>query len=83
MLSKSIGRRTGKQGVGQALAYAAAVDLRPGLILLCRKSDSLCLQHSLGAQEAFGAGHVSATIWECLPADESLDACRRVDVGSE
>ncbi len=63
------------EGVGQALAYATASGLEPGLVLLCRHKERLCLKHSLAAQEVFSAQGVTATVWECGLDSETLDDC--------
>jgi len=64
-----------KQGVGQALTYSQRTDLIPGLILICRRSEALCLDHSLAAQETLSAYGAEATVWECGLDSVSLDDC--------
>ena len=64
-----------KEGVGQALVYATVSEKIPGLILVCRKSESLCLTHSLAAQETFSAFGIEATVWECGADARALRDC--------
>lgn len=48
---------TGKwaEAIGQAMLYAHEMRRRPGIILLCRKSEALCLTHKLRMLSAIGA----------------------------
>lgn len=64
-----------KQGIGQSMAYAAHTGLKPGVILICRKEVQNCLLSSLYTRQTFSQMGISATIWECMPADKNLDAC--------
>lgn len=69
-----------KEGVGQALAYAAGLGLRPGVVLVCRKSEALCLKHTLAAQDTFSAAGIAATVWNCAIDSPDLDDCRQQDI---
>lgn len=64
-----------KQGVGQALTYATSTSLVPGLILICRRTESSCLNASLTAQETFSAFGIETTIWECGKESVALSDC--------
>ena len=64
-----------KEGVGQALTYSVKSDLIPGLILICRRSASSCLQHALIAEEALAAYGAEAMIWRCETEARSLSDC--------
>ena len=64
-----------KEGVGQALTYAAETDLIPGIILICRRSEKHCLASSLYVQETFSAYGIEATVWECAVGDRKLSDC--------
>jgi hypothetical protein len=64
-----------KEGVGQALTYSQRTTLVAGLILVCRRSESSCLNHSLAAQEVLSAYGAEAMIWECGLSDVSLSTC--------
>lgn len=64
-----------KEGVGQALTYSTTLPQIPGLILICRRSEALCLNHSLSAQETFSAFGIEATIWECGLDSVQLSDC--------
>lgn len=69
------------EGIGQALSYATATGLAPGLILVCRQEIGRCLSHSLSAREVFAVQGVAATVWECSTDDVSLADCIRREVG--
>lgn len=73
--------RAWKSAVGQSLAYAAALGRRPGIILVCTRSDALCRNASLGIRQTIGAIGARLTLWECLPTDPSLSACLRRECG--
>lgn len=64
-----------KEGVGQALTYSTSTALIPGLILVCRRTESSCLGHSLAAQETFSAFGIEATVWECAQTSTALAEC--------
>lgn len=64
-----------KEGVGQALTYSTSTSLIPGLMLICRRDEASCLNHSLAAQETFSAFGIEATVWECSEDSTSLANC--------
>lgn len=66
-----------KEGLGQALAYSAATELTPGIILVCRSDQAHCLRSSLFIRQTMTYHNVRSTLWDCLPIDESLADCTR------
>ena len=68
------------EGLGQALSYATATGLSPGLILICRNDESLCLRHSLAAREVLAAQAIQSMIWECAADARALSDCLRRDI---
>ncbi len=70
-----------KEGGGQALAYGVATGLRPGLILICERSEASCLASSLGTQQTLSALGFGFTLWEYLPTDERLGQCHKSEFG--
>ena len=71
-----------RAGLGQALAYAAAMGLHPGMVIVCRSDEAHCRASSLGLRATLTRFTISATIWECLPIDRSLDDCLRLECGA-
>ena len=72
-----------REGVGQALTYATATTLIPGLILICRRSESSCLSASLTAQETFSAFGIEAVVWECGLDSSALSDCLERHIGPQ
>jgi hypothetical protein len=72
-----------KEGIGQALAYGVATGLRPGLVLVCERSESSCLTSSLGLRQTLSALGYGITVWECRPTDERLEDCNRLEFGPD
>jgi len=70
-----------KEATGQALAYAVASNLRPGIVLICERSIASCTASSLGVQQTLSTLGIEATLWECLPTDDQLDQCRKIEFG--
>jgi hypothetical protein len=72
-----------KEGIGQALAYGVATGLRPGLVLICERSEASCLISSLGLRQTLSALGYGITVWECRPTDERLKDCNRLEFGPD
>lgn len=66
-----------KDAIGQALANSAASERRPGIVLVCRSDQALCLAASLGLRQTLAYHHAGATLWDCLPIHRRLANCRR------
>jgi hypothetical protein len=69
-----------KDAIGQALANSAASGRQPGIVLVCRSDQALCLAASLGVRQTLGHHHVGATLWDCLPIHRTLADCRRWEI---
>lgn len=69
-----------KEAIGQALAYSAETGLRLGIILVCRSDQAYCLSSSLFVRQTLSYHRVAATLWDCLPIDETLEACTRWEI---
>ncbi len=65
------------QAIGQSLYYAAETGRKPGVILICRKSDDTCLGHSLRLQTTIGAWNLPITVWQCESDALALSDCLR------
>jgi hypothetical protein len=51
------------EALGQALLYAAATDLKPGIFLVCRDSQRNCLRHHLRPEEAISTWKLPVSVW--------------------
>jgi len=51
------------EGLGQALSYASATGLKPGIFLVCRKEPGTCLGHRLRLEEAIAAWKLPVDVW--------------------
>ena len=72
-----------REGVGQALVYSKLLDLKFGLILVCKENSTkehLCYRHSLSAQQVLSDIEVEGTIWQCVASAQSLNECTRIEV---
>jgi hypothetical protein len=69
-----------REGIGYALAYGADTALTPGVALVCRSDQGLCLASSLFVRRTLGHYKIRATLWDCLPIHLSLSDCQRWDI---
>lgn len=51
------------EALGQALLYAATTGKQPGIILICRQEERLCLQHALRLEEAISYWELPVDVW--------------------
>ena len=72
-----------REGVGQALVYSKLLNLKFGLILVCKENtnkEHLCYRHSLSAQQVVSDIKEAGTIWQCVASAQSLDECTRIEI---
>lgn len=69
-----------KAAIGEALAHGTETGLTPGIILVCREDQALCLDASQSARNVLSHYHIRATLWDCWPVDATLADCRRWDL---
>lgn len=62
------------ESIGQALHYAAELDRKPGIILVC-KDTKRCTAHSLRLESTIKHYNQPITVWYCQPGDASLADC--------
>ena len=60
------------EALGQALLYAAATGLQPGIFLVCRGEDHNCLGHRLRLDEAIQAWNLPVEVWPVEEQDVAL-----------
>ena len=63
--------------LGQALQYADLTNKRPGIILVCHKSDALCHRHALRLEETSSNLKIDLALWRCSITDKRLADCIR------
>ncbi len=69
-----------KAAIAESLAHSAETGLAPGIILVCREDQALCLAASQAARDTLQHHLLHATLWDCLPIDLTLADCRRWDL---
>ncbi|ERP98406.1 hypothetical protein Q669_19050 [Labrenzia sp. C1B10] len=72
------------EAVGQSLYYASELNLRPGIILICKeaKTSSPCLRHRYLAEQTLAHWQIPATIWFCGRDSRELQDCAWQEVES-
>lgn len=75
---------TGKwgQAIGQALAYAAQLEKRPGIILICDSNTSAdaCLRHGYIVEQAISHFNIGLTLWRCAADAAALGDCQKTEI---
>lgn len=63
--------------IGQSLSYAATLERRPGIILVCNSDTrpDICLRHRLILQETIRYWNIGVVAWYCDSTDPDLEAC--------
>ena len=72
-----------KEAVGQVIIYSLKSDLIPGLVLICRRREALCLQHGLNAEESMAAFGAESVIWRCGGEARSLSDCLEIRIDAK
>jgi hypothetical protein len=70
------------EAIGQALHYAAETDLKPGIILVCKKDESICLKHIFRAESTLSHWKLPITVWRCGAEMQTLDECLITNPGA-
>lgn len=72
------------EAVGQSLYYASELNLRPGIILICKEAQTSrpCLRHRYLAEQALAHWQIPATLWFCGRDSTELQDCARQEVES-
>ena len=67
--------------IGQSLHYAAVLEQRPGIILVCRlgTNERTCLRHKLRLEETMSYWNIGVMVWFCAADDATLEACQFQD----
>jgi len=71
------------EAIGQALHYAAETNLKPGIILVCKKDESRCLRHIFRAESTLSHWKLPITVWRCGAEMQTLDECLMTKPGEE
>lgn len=70
------------EAVTQALHYSHLTGREPGIILVCYKSEGLCIEHALRLEETLSYWKLKATLWRCPQTSHDRDAdCLKREVG--
>lgn len=64
------------EAIGQSLHYAADLQLEPGIILVCRQAEDLCLGHAQRLDQTVTAWELPISVWRCPVEAATLDDCR-------
>ena len=71
------------EALGQAVYYSHLTGREPGIILICYKSERLCLEHALRLEETLSHLKVRATLWRCPQTARNREAdCLKREVGA-
>lgn len=70
------------EAIGQALHYADALDLAPGIILICKRvtSPEVCQKHSYLVEQTLVRWGISAQMWLCPFTSQTLSDCSPVAI---
>lgn len=63
------------EAIGQALDYAHETGRKPGVILICKQSQLVCLGHVLRFEATIAFWDLPFTWWRCDTSSRTLDDC--------